>query len=168
MSLAFVDDRAPARLAWDRSRYPQAWLLAGWPEAKVQIAALAALVQLGVWVHAVDAGNRNLAGRARAALGRAGINPAVALAGRSSTAAGFPDLAGIAPDGSPLFIEMKRPEHLVVSLRTGKLIQEHAAGEPTDDQVEFLTQAFRRGARAGVAWSVQDALAIAVGPRSLL
>lgn len=55
--------------------------------------------------------------------------------------AGFSDLFGIAADGRPVFIEVKRDEK----------------EKPTEDQENFLEQMRLRGAYAGVARSPEDA-----------
>jgi hypothetical protein len=56
---------------------------------------------------------------------------------------GFSDLFGIAPDGRPLFVEVKT--------ETGRVRPE---------QLRFIEAMVARGARAGVARSVDDALRI--------
>jgi hypothetical protein len=73
---------------------------------------------------------------------------------------GLPDIHGIAPGGRPLYVEVKRPAHLVPSPKTGRLIVRRAAGEPTPQQLAFLAKARSLGALAGVAWGVPDLVGI--------
>ncbi len=58
---------------------------------------------------------------------------------------GFSDIFGIAVDGRPMFVEVKG--------QGGRLRKEQAA---------FLAAMYGRGARAGVAYSIEDALRIAL------
>lgn len=144
--------------SFDRSRYPEAWLRHGFDEKRVQALLLQHLRGRGCWCWTVDVGAAALQGRAAGALRRAGVRrPEALLRGRAPGGEpGLPDIHGIAADGRPLFVEVKRPQHLVVSPKTGRLIQRHAAGEPTPEQLAFLAKARARGALAGVAWGVVD------------
>jgi hypothetical protein len=150
-------------VAFDRGRYPAAYLRRGYSEANVQLVVIARLRQLGCWVHVVDVGADKLRRQAAGALRRAGVKGA-AIVGRTGMAAGIPDLVGIAPDGRPLFVEVKRPEWLRAGAR-GRTVQEREAGEPTDAQRTFLLEAERRGAVAGIAWAVCDVDKIVFGAR---
>jgi hypothetical protein len=58
---------------------------------------------------------------------------------------GFSDIMGIAPDGRPLFVEVKKP-----------------GGRVSVQQQRFIEAVRSRGARAGVAYSVADAQRIAL------
>lgn len=146
-------------LAFDRTRYPEDYLRRGFSEANVQLVVLARLRQLGCWAHIVDAGAALLRGRAVGALRRAGASTA-ALVGRTGIAAGISDILGIAPDGRPLFVEVKAPAWLAPSSLTRRLTQRRAAGAPSEDQIAFLLEAERRGAVAGIAWAASDVDAI--------
>jgi hypothetical protein len=151
-------------LAFDRSRYDEAYLRHGYSEANVQLVVIARLRQLQCWVHVVDAGADKLRRQAAGALRRAGARTA-AIVGRTGMDPGIVDIVGIAADGRPLFVEVKRPAWLAPSHLTGKLTQRHAAGELTEDQRAFLLEAERRGAVAGVAWAALDVDAIVAGAR---
>jgi len=60
-----------------------------------------------------------------------------------NTVKGFPDVHGMLQGGGAFYIEVKRP-----------------GGKVSDDQREFLAMVKRNGGRAGVAYSVADALSI--------
>lgn len=151
---------------FDPSRYPEVWLRAGLDEDRVQALLLMHLRGRGCLVWTVDVGARALQGRAAGALRRAGVRrPETMLRGRAPGGEpGLPDIHGIAPGGRPLYVEVKRPAHLVVSLKTGRLIQRHPAGEPTPQQLAFLAKVRAMGALAGVAWGPQDLGAILSPP----
>lgn len=155
--------------AFDASRYPEVWLRSGLDEARVQALLLAHLRARGCWCWTVDVGARALQGRAAGALRRAGVRrPEGLLRGRAPGGeAGLPDIHGIAPGGAPLFVEVKRPAHLVVSPKTGRLIQARPAGEPTPQQLAFLAKARSLGALAGVAWGPQDLNSILCPPGTI-
>lgn len=142
-------------LAFDRTRYPEAYLRRGYSEANVQLVVLARLRQLRCWPHVVDAGADKLRRQAAGALRRQGVKGA-AIVGRTGMEPGIVDIVGTAPGGRALFVEVKRPVWLMPSATTGVLIQARAAGEPTDAQIAFLLEAERRGAVAGVAWAASD------------
>lgn len=165
-ALANVEGLAPA---FDPSRYPEVWLRSGLDEARVQALLLAHLRARGCWCWTVDVGARALQGRAAGALRRAGVRrPEGLLRGRAPGGeAGLPDIHGIAPGGVPLYVEVKRPAHLVVSPKTGRLIQARPAGEPTPQQLAFLAKARSLGALAGVAWGPQDLNAILCPPGTI-
>lgn len=59
---------------------------------------------------------------------------------------GFCDLFGFRPDGQIFFIEVKKP-----------------GGKIRDKQIKFIETVKKRGALAGVAYSVEDALKIIEG-----
>lgn len=143
---------------FDRSRYPEAWLRLGPTERQVQAQVLAHLRGQGCWCWSVDVGAAALQGRAAGALRRAGVRrPEALLRGRAPGGEpGLPDVHGLTRDGRPIFVEVKRPAHLVVSPATGRLIQRHEAGAPTPEQLAFLAKARSKGALAGVAWGPTD------------
>jgi hypothetical protein len=150
--------------AFDRARYPTAYLLQGWPEIAVQNQALGILRQLGAFVEAVDVGAAKLRGRAVGALRRAGVcDPDRLLVGRAAGRKGVVDIIGCLDGGQALFIEVKKPAKYATSPATGKLIIEDKAGEPTDEQLEFLYQAHLRGAAAGIIWAPFDVHALLPG-----
>lgn len=135
--------------AFDPSRYPQAYLRAGYREATVQRLVLVRLRQLGYRPFVVDSGAARLRGRAA----RAGV-----FLGGASTgmARGIADVHGTGPGGRAVYVEVKAPAWLAPSPKTGRLIQRRAAGEPTPEQIRFLEEHLRAGAVAGVAWGPQD------------
>ena len=59
---------------------------------------------------------------------------------------GFPDLLGVLPGGRAIFIEVKSEK-----------------GKPSPAQINFLAQAIKTGAIAGVARSIEDVLQIING-----
>lgn len=145
--------------AWDQERYPGAYLRQGLDEAAVQRMVQAKLRALGAFVLAVDAGARLMRGRVMGAARRAGLAPDAVLftPGRTGVGvAGLADLVGCDAHGRMVAIEVKRPAHLVVSPKTGKLIQSRPAGQPTEAQLAFLLEVHRRGGIAGVVWSPAD------------
>lgn len=108
-----------------------------------------ALAQCGIFAAVVDAG----AARLHAA---SGFTSAVTTGTK-----GVPDIIGVLRGGQALFIEVKRPAYITANFNTGKVKQFKPAGKPSAAQIEFITQAQQRGAAAGFARSVGDALAIA-------
>lgn len=144
---------------WDANRYPLAYLRQGLDEAAVQRMVQAKLRALGAFVLTVDSGARLLRGRVMGAARRAGLPPDAVLFTPGRTGAGvsgLADLIGCDMHGRMVAIEVKRPAHLVVSSKTGKLIQQRPAGAPTPQQLGFLQEVHRRGGIAGVVWSPQD------------
>jgi hypothetical protein len=142
-------------VSFSRDRYPERYLRLGLTEKNVQALVLARLRKHCCWVHVVDAGAAKLRGRAFGALRRAGASTA-ALAGGTGVKRGITDIVGITGDGRPLFVEVKAPEHLAPSSKTGRLVQVEEAGEPTSQQIAFVTEAAKRGAAAGFAWADTD------------
>ncbi len=142
-------------VSFSRDRYPERYLRLGLTEKNVQTLVLARLRKHGCWVHVVDAGAAKLRGRAFGALRRAGASTAV-LAGSTGVKRGITDIVGIAGDGRPLFVEVKMPEHLAPSPKTGRLIRLEEPGEPTPEQIVFVTEARKRGAAAGFVWADTD------------
>ncbi len=74
---------------------------------------------------------------------------------RFNTVDGFPDLHGMLKGGAAFYIEVKR-----------KLPDGRKPIQPSDDQREFIDMVKRNYGRAGVAYSVEDALAIISGTNS--
>lgn len=131
----------PHPFHFDRSRYPAVYLMTPRTEAQVQREILRALAQAGTAAWAFDAGGKAMRGRAGAG-------------GAGAGTAGLPDVIGILPGGRALFIEVKRPAWIDGTVK-------RPAGKPSPAQVNFLIIACDKGAAAGVAWSVSDALEIA-------
>lgn len=145
-------ERPPLGERFDRRRYARAYVESGFTssEAAVQDEIVRALRTLGVLVWAIDAGGKSI----RAKLHARGL--VLADGGLSDAPPGFPDLSGVCLDGVALFVEVKRPG---IWDRNGKIVQ--IAGKPSSDQSRFIKAARARGARAGFAWSIEDALEIA-------
>ncbi|TGE35898.1 VRR-NUC domain-containing protein [Desulfosporosinus fructosivorans] len=59
---------------------------------------------------------------------------------------GFPDLVGVLPGGKALFVEVKALK-----------------GKPSAEQINFISQALKTGACAGVARSIEDVINIING-----
>jgi hypothetical protein len=116
----------------------------------------------------VDAGAKKLRGRAVGALRRAGVaRPEAALAGATGAGiAGLADVVGTLKGGRSVYVEVKAPAWLGPSRRTGRMVQKRAAGEPTPEQLAFLLDAVRKGAVAGVAWSMRDVVELLDGARA--
>ena len=145
----------PFRTAWDRARYPEHYLRFGYSEEAVAIQCIDRLrARWRAEVTRIDSGDRRLRGRAAAMLAAAGADPRQ-LNGRGTTMdRGISDLHVTFPHlgGRTGWFELKVPEHLVVSPKTGKLIQEAEPGEPTLDQAEYLLRQHRAGAIVGFIW----------------
>jgi len=110
-SVSEPNPRYPFLHTWDPARYRRSMLLGKVSEAFAQDEGVERLKTLGVFVKVVEAGGKNLRGRATGALARAGQSRgaiAKALAGRTDAQKGFPDTFGILL-GRPWFIEWKRP-----------------------------------------------------------
>ncbi len=135
--------------AFDRSRYPEAYLRLGFLEARVQLLVLARLRQLGCRAFVVDSGAARLRGRAA----RAGLFLGGTATGMEP---GISDVHATAPGGRAVYVEVKAPAWLVPSKATGRLVQRRAAGEPTEEQIAFIERHLRAGAAAGFAWAASD------------
>lgn len=156
----------PELPAFDRSRYPEAYLRQGYPEAVVQRMVLTRLAQLGVEAYVVESGAARLRGRVAGMLRSQGLRAGPLLGMATGTERGICDVHGVArATGRAVHIEVKAPAWLVLSPKTGKLIQRRAAGEATPDQVVFIGRMRRAGSFAGFAWGPGDVDAIlASGP----
>lgn len=143
---------------WDRDRYPESYLRRHVPEESVQSAILGLLAARKVFAWPVDSGAKTIRGRAYGALKGGGL-PTTSLIGRTGAAPkGVCDIIGVQREtGRAVLIEVKRPEWLGRSAKTGKLIQFQPPGTPTIEQLEFLQMGFAFGALVGVAWSIEDA-----------
>ena len=133
---------------FNRANYSAAYLAAEHAEAEVQRDIMRALAQLGILAGIFDAGGKAM--RIRACGG-----------GRGAGTPGLPDIIGVLPGGRSLMIEVKRPAYITQCFQTGRERIFKRAGEPTDAQIVFIRAAIVKGAAAGFAWSVDDALAIA-------
>jgi CBS-domain-containing membrane protein len=148
----------PYRFAFERARYSDAYLLGCVSEAAVQKAALELLTIHRIPALAVDAGGARLRGAVGRALRRGGISNARQFLGRTQGAcsAGLSDILGTLPGGRALYVEVKAPEWLTTSPKTGRLIQKAEPGKPTDDQLAFLDTMAEAGALVGIIWSTDD------------
>lgn len=125
-------------------------------EKQVQSDIVSLLKRYRVDVAAIDAGGRRARGvmMARAKASGVAIGKLANVKVGSAIPAGYADLEGtLAPSGRSLFIEVKAPAWIDLS---GKLKRD--AGVPSLEQLEFLSEKFRRGAVVMVAWSVGDVL----------
>lgn len=131
---------------WDATRYTEAYRNSGILESSVQASALAILRAQGCLAWVVDAGAKQLRGRAVAEIRANGGNVA-ALVGRTGAGVkGMSDIMGIYRPGNrgqAIFIECKAP---------GK--------NPTQEQLDFLYAVRQAGAIAGVAWAGLDVIPI--------
>lgn len=145
-------ERPPLGDKFDPARYARAYVNSGEPlsEDRVLDSILRALRAVRSLAWHIDAGGK----KTRASLFRAGIS--LRAGGLGDAPEGFPDVVGVAPDGLALLVEVKRPG---VWTPDGRKIQE--AGKPSAAQKAFIAEAKLHGARAGFAWSVEDALEIA-------
>lgn len=153
----------PFRTEFDPGRYPLPYLLQGWPEIAVQNQALGIAKMRGHFLVAVDAGAAPLRGRAIGAMRRAGVaHPERLLAGRTGTRKGVVDLVGCLKTGRAVFVEVKAPARYEPSPATRKPIVAERAGEPTEEQLDFLAAAHEHGALVGLIWSPNDMLDLLV------
>jgi hypothetical protein len=152
--------------SFDRSRYNDAYLLGCVSEATVQKNALATLNLHRIPALAVDAGGAKLRGRACRVLRGAGVRNAAAKGGtQGACSAGLSDILGTLPGGRALYIEVKAPEWLTRSPKTGRLIQKAAPGKPSDEQLAFLDTMAEAGALVGIIWSPDDLNELLTGAR---
>jgi hypothetical protein len=139
---------------FDQDRYGDLYLMQQITEAQVQQEILVLLALYDIDAVAIDAGGRRQRGRMMGAAKRAGIDLGAVSTLRTwySIPAGFSDLeATLAPEGRSLYIEVKAPAWLDVKK---KIIRR--AGQPSEDQLTFLSLKHRRGAVVLVAWSSKD------------
>lgn len=145
---------------WDRNRYSLHFLLARVPEDKVQADLLEALKWRGIVALPVDAGAKDLRGRAQAMARQLGANQDQLrwINGGKSGAGikGLADVVGVLPGGRALFIECKAPAWFAPSGKTGHLIQDRAPGKPSDAQLAFLDTMHAAGAVVGIVWGPGD------------
>ena len=153
---------------FDRARYNDAYLLGCVSEATVQKNALATLNLHRIPALAVDAGGAKLRGRACRALKGAGVRNAASImkgGTQGACSAGLSDILGTLPGGRALYIEVKAPEWLTRSPKTGRLIQKAAPGKPSDEQLAFLDTMAKAGALVGIIWSPDDLNELLTGAR---
>jgi hypothetical protein len=123
-------------------------------EAQVQQDILTLMRAFDVDAVPIDAGGRRQRGRMMGAAKKAGIDLAKISNAKTwySIPAGFADLeATLAPVGRSLYIEVKAPAWID---EKKKIIRR--AGEPSQEQLDFLLEKLRRGACVLVAWSSKD------------
>jgi hypothetical protein len=149
-----VTESYPFPWRFDPARYFDVYLMRQMTEAQVQRDILALLHSYDVDAVPIDAGGRRQRGRMMAAAKKIGV----ALAGvqnvktGSAIPRGFADLeATLAPAGRALYIEVKAPAWIDVHK---KVIRK--AGEPSEEQLQFLHAKHLRGALVLVAWSADD------------
>lgn len=141
-------------LAFDPTRYPRAVTLLPQSEDDVQASILTELRRRGILAWHLDAGGR----KTRRVLAARGVD--MRAGGQGDIPAGWPDIFGVTPGGTALFIEVKRP-----GVRVGpKQIQR--AGELSAEQKTFLETVAATGAIAFAAWDVSDVVAVLDGVAS--
>lgn len=147
-------EKYPFPWRFDGFRYTSLYLMQQVTEAMVQRDILQLLHAFNIDAIPIDAGGRRQRGRTMAAAKAAGIELAGIQNVKTGAAipAGFPDLeATLAPGGRSLYIEVKAPAW-VDSKK--KIIRR--AGQPSQEQLDFLYSKHRRGACVLVAWSAKD------------
>jgi hypothetical protein len=141
--------------AFERGRYSDAWLRVPHDEVKeIQPVCLAYLVNMGFHATITDSGAGTLRGRIRGTLTRSGNTHLIGqvMKGQAGAGgAGLVDIIGCSPKGLFIAIECKAPMLLTPDGCIAK-----RAGLPTEAQLEYLMAAHRRGAIAGVVWSLSD------------
>jgi len=149
-----VKESYPFPWQFDPKRYRAHYLMSSLPEARVQADIVELLTRYRVDVMAIDAGGRRQRGRMMAAAAASGVD----LGGiqhvktGSAITKGFSDLeATLAPLGRALYIEVKAPAWI-----DGESKITRKAGEPSQEQLDFLLEKYRRGALVLVAWASAD------------
>ena len=138
---------------FDAGKYSAHYLLSHVPENKVQASILDLLWKYKVDAIAIDAGckreRRTMISRAlQLGFDRRSFDGSIG----SELPAGHSDLAAtLAPEGRSLYIEVKAPAWID---ERGKVVR--SAGQPTQEQLDFLLSKFNRGAIAMVAYSMDD------------
>lgn len=142
---------------FDAGRYAPGYLRLGLSEDQVVSGIVRRLQARGAEVDVVDVGAKQLRGRAVAALRRRGVRcpESVLLGSAGAGKRGAADVRFVLPGGRAGFIEAKKPGLWVEGMR-GRLVQELAPGQPTEEQLEYLASRSRLGAVVGVAWSWTD------------
>jgi hypothetical protein len=149
-----MNQHYPFPCRFDRDRYSELYLMRQVTEAQVQQDILALARAFDVDAVPIDAGGRRQRGRMMGAAKKAGIDLASISNAKTwySIPAGFADLeATLAPVGRSLYIEVKAPAWID---EKKKIIRR--AGEPSQEQLDFLLEKLRRGACVLVAWSAKD------------
>jgi hypothetical protein len=158
--IRFPDEGAPRSFPfpWQfrRENYTELYLLSDVREGAVQADILQLLKNYRVDPVPVDAGGRRARGVLMGVAKKAGMNIGT-LAGVKTGGAitkGFADIeATLAPSGRALYIEVKAPAYYSTSMRLLR-----GAGAPSDEQLEFLLEKYKRGAVVMVAWSAAEVL----------
>lgn len=147
---------------WDRTRYPDSYLVQRFSEETVQDAIIAELEFWRIDVIAIDAGMKRARGKMAQAAKRNGVDVSKILNFKGGgLPAGFSDLHGtLAPEGTALYIEVKAPAWIDPD-NSSRVICE--AGKPTAEQLFFLDSKHSRGAISLVAWSVDDVMRALLG-----
>lgn len=147
--------------AWqfDRSRYPDSYLVQRFNEQQVQDAIIAELKFWKIDVIAIDAGMKRARGRMIQAAKSRGLDVSNIVNFKAGgLPAGWPDLhATLSPDGVGLYVEVKAPAWIDPD-NYSRIISE--AGKPTEEQLAFLDSKRERGAVVLVAWSVGDVMKV--------
>lgn len=139
---------------FDGFRYASLYLMQQVTEEMVQKNILELLHVFNVDAVAIDAGGRRQRGRMMGAAKKAGIDLNAIQNSKTwySIPAGFSDLeATLAPGGRSLYIEVKAPAWHDARNRVIR-----RAGQPSQEQLDFLFSKHRRGALVLVAWSLDD------------
>lgn len=143
-----------------RERYSPAWLRLCASEDNVEKAILDSLRHRGIRAHKIDAGGKAMRGKLLQVLRKFGIRPEVAnkIAAMvfGSAPKGWLDITGVLRGGRAMFVEVKKPEWLEISEKTGKLVQKQAAGKLEPEQLDFMIRMHSQGAVVGVCWSPED------------
>jgi hypothetical protein len=142
---------------WDPARYAPTYLRQGILEVHVQAAIVAYLrTRWRAEVSVIDVGSAKLRGQASRLLAYAGGDPRFLKGRGDASTRGIVDLAVTFRGGRAGWFEVKRPAHLVTSKATGRLVQKHPAGAPTEAQLTFLGRQHNHGALVGVLWAPKD------------
>jgi len=154
---------------FERSRYPSASLQLCLSEEMIEKTILESLRVRGIMAQKIDAGGKAMRGKLIQVLRRYGIRPdianAIAAQVFGSAPRGWLDITGVLPGGRAMFVEVKQPEWLEVSDKTGRLIQKRPAGAPEPAQLDFMERMHRQGALVGCAWDAGDLDVILKGAR---
>lgn len=154
MNEAATQGHYPFPWKFEGYRYSEVYLMSQVTEATVQADILSLLSLYDVDGIPIDAGGRRQRGRMMGAAKKAGVDLASISTVKTwySIPAGFSDLeATLAPEGRSLYIEVKAPAWLDA---TKKIVRR--AGQPSQEQLDFLFSKHRRGACVLVAWSSKD------------
>lgn len=147
-----MKDSWPFPWKFNQKNYSANYLACQVTEAQAQKDIISLLQMYKVDVVPIDAGGRRQRGRMMAAAKSSGICIAGSMHLGAEIPRGFADLeATLAPHGQSLYIEVKSPAWLGDK---NKIIRR--AGQPSEEQLEFLLSKSLRGAAVLVAWSSWD------------